>query len=121
MNNLEWTEAECEQPSAHRRGERLADGSEVSLDYAIVIGRQAVEGTADELLSMLAQAAERLEECRATVEPEKVLAALRADCGYSDGADDVDYEVNDSVDALIDYKDALEGLVGQLIEGKGVQ
>jgi hypothetical protein len=44
------------------------------------------------------------------------LLQMRRDCEYAPDPDEVDYPVNDSVDALIDYKDALEDAHGSLLD-----
>lgn len=41
----------------------------------------------------------------------KELEDLKRDIGYHESPEDADFEVDDSVDALIDYKNALEDLV----------
>lgn len=43
----------------------------------------------------------------------KDMRALAEACAYAAEPEDVDYEVDDSVDALINYKDGLEDLAGQ--------
>lgn len=119
---VEWAAAEDVHPYVARRGETVGE-SEVALDCARVLDGAAIEGTPREILDVLDRAAALVDDFKkaAATDSQKILADLRESCGYSDGTDEVDYEVNESVDALIDYKDALEGLVGQLIEGKGVQ
>lgn len=48
------------------------------------------------------------------VEPFDI-EALKAECGYHENYEDANAEADRGIDGLIDYKDALEGVVGRLI------
>lgn len=70
------------------------------------------------------EAVERFLGPRGTPPPpvdfQAFLNGLREACEYAEDPEEVDYEVDDSVDALIEYKNALEDALGRVVaEGTG--
>lgn len=109
---LEWTTTACAGASIAYTGDELADGNTVNhpgCDRALLIGGLVIEGTRESIRALLAQAL-------AANERDPVdLEALARECGYYEDPDDADDADDDAgTDGLIDYKNALEDLVGRL-------